>query len=685
VVLAITPLATVTVMDLRAIHAFGQDAAANARRVIVDNSVEELRKALDADAETLARRRAALAHAAWSQAHEIERRLAQPWSTSHAVYWPGDFDAGGGPRRRHPPAPGSASKDGETVPAAISEQVLALARGVSRKEVAAEVAALADMGDVYRLLKGPDGVRRQYSALECGLQSVYPGYRGAGVDDARQLAWYRAVRAARDLVWLYAPAASGHSVVATVCAPVKNPDGTFGGVTGLDAPLDALVETMATRRRWPRGSSLFILGPSGREGRIEIIARMERVGGKELGAADWDTRDRERLDELRSELVPHRSGWRTMSWRGEMAFWVYACAGPRDLTLLGVLPPDAAAANVRGVDEDTLARMRAVLVRNGLLATAVLLLALLAAVLGARFVTRPLRVLTNMAGWLAEGRFDEQVRSLRPPEMRRLVEHLNEMGPKLRELERMGDSLQIAMVVQQSLLPQESPRLEGFDIAGRSVYCDETGGDYFDFIGFAPLGPPRLGIAVGDVAGHGVAAALLMATARGILRSLAAIDLPPAEIVTRLNRVFSVGEARGGRFMTLLYLVLDSRDGSVRSVRAGHEPAVVYDAARDRFTEVAGPADIAMGIKATWSYREAEPVTLALGQTLVAGTDGIWECRNPAGEPFGRERFLDVIRRHAPRPASEIAEAILDSVDVHRGTRRRDDDVTLVVVKSLRA
>ncbi|MHC5052776.1 MAG: HAMP domain-containing protein, partial [Planctomycetota bacterium] len=488
-------------MDLRAIHAFGQDAAANARRVIVDNSVEELRKALDADAETLARRRAALAHAAWSQAHEIERRLAQPWSTSHAVYWPGDFDAGGGPRRRHPPAPGSASKDGETVPAAISEQVLALARGVSRKEVAAEVAALADMGDVYRLLKGPDGVRRQYSALECGLQSVYPGYRGAGVDDARQLAWYRAVRAARDLVWLYAPAASGHSVVATVCAPVKNPDGTFGGVTGLDAPLDALVETMATRRRWPRGSSLFILGPSGREGRIEIIARMERVGGKELGAADWDTRDRERLDELRSELVPHRSGWRTMSWRGEMAFWVYACAGPRDLTLLGVLPPDAAAANVRGVDEDTLARMRAVLVRNGLLATAVLLLALLAAVLGARFVTRPLRVLTNMAGWLAEGRFDEQVRSLRPPEMRRLVEHLNEMGPKLRELERMGDSLQIAMVVQQSLLPQESPRLEGFDIAGRSVYCDETGGDYFDFIGFAPLGPTRLGIAVGDVAG----------------------------------------------------------------------------------------------------------------------------------------------------------------------------------------
>jgi sigma-B regulation protein RsbU (phosphoserine phosphatase) len=267
--------------------------------------------------------------------------------------------------------------------------------------------------------------------------------------------------------------------------------------------------------------------------------------------------------------------------------------------------------------------------------------------------------------------------------MRLLFEHFNEMGPKLRELARMGDSLRVAMLVQKTLLPHHAPQLAGFDIAGRSVYCDETGGDYFDFIDLAPLGPHRLGIVVGDVAGHGVPAALLMATARGILRSLATTDLTPAEVITRLNRVFSARDVRDGRFMTLLYMIVDCRDSSVRSVGAGHEPAVVYDPERDRFTEISGYADIALGIRPDWKYREAERVTLVSGQILVVGTDGIWECRNPAGKQYGHERFLDVIRSQAARSAADIAGAILESVDNHRGARARDDDVTLVVVKSL--
>jgi len=682
VTLTVVPLAIVTITDLRAIRTFGQEAASNARHAIVDNSVEELRRTLHSDALTLGRRRAVLSRIVLSQANEVEQRLGRPPSTPRAVYWPEDFDAGRVPGHRD--TPGAPSDGGEIVRAVARDQVLALARGVSREEVAADIAALADMADVYRLLgeSGHDGIVRQYTALESGLHSHYPGQGSEGLVDPRQRPWYAAARAAGDLVWSYAHNASGR-FVATVCVPVKKPDGTFGGVTGLDVALDALVEAMDVPRRWPRGASLFLLGAWEAGGGVDVMARMQGVRWMKLGTGEWDAQDREGLEKLRGELAPGRSGWRTMRWPDEGAVWVYATAGPGGLSLLGILPSDAAAAQVRGVDEETLARMRAVVLRNGLIAAAVLLAAFVAAVLGARFITRPLRALTDMAKGLAAGRFDARVKEPRPPEMGKLADHFNEMGPKLRDLERMGHSLHLAMLIQQSLLPQSPPRLEGFDIAGRIAYCDETGGDYFDYIESAPPGSSRLGIAIGDVVGHGVAAALLMATARGILRSLAAIDLPPAEIVTRLNRVF-LNDVPDYRFMTLLYLVLDSRDRSLRLVRAGHDPAVIYDPRGDRLTEVGGPSDIALGIEAQWVYREADQVSLAPEQTLVAGTDGIWECRNPAGEQFGKERYFDVIRRHASRPADEIAVAILDAVDAHRGARRRDDDATVIVVRSLR-
>ena len=168
-------------------------------------------------------------------------------------------------------------------------------------------------------------------------------------------------------------------------------------------------------------------------------------------------------------------------------------------------------------------------------------------------------------------------------------------------LEAIIAALNLAQEVQQNLLPQRSPRLESIDVIGRSLYCDETGGDYFDFL---ELSENRLGVVVGDVTGHGVAAALLMASVRGFLRARATLSQSPAEIITGVNRLTSVDTAETGQFMTLFYLVLDHQTNRITWVRAGHDPGLLYCPATDRFEELSGTG-LALGVDEDWEGQEA--------------------------------------------------------------------------------
>jgi sigma-B regulation protein RsbU (phosphoserine phosphatase) len=251
------------------------------------------------------------------------------------------------------------------------------------------------------------------------------------------------------------------------------------------------------------------------------------------------------------------------------------------------------------------------------------------------------------------------------------------------DLTEQKRSLILAGEVQKNLLPKHPPRVVGLDVAGRSLPCEEIGGDYFDFV-MRRESPSDAGdllaITVADIAGHGVDSALLMAAARTAIRERFASPGSLTEVVGDLNRSLLEDFSTTDRFMTLFALQVDRRAGRLRWVRAGHDPALVYYPDEDRFAHLGGEG-LPLGISAKGVFHENAVHHLPAGTVIALGTDGIWEARGLEGAMFGKARFREVIRREADRPAKDILDAVYQELDRFSSGYKPEDDVTLVIVK----
>src|SRR5204863_9331190 len=167
-------------------------------------------------------------------------------------------------------------------------------------------------------------------------------------------------------------------------------------------------------------------------------------------------------------------------------------------------------------------------------------------------------------------------------------------------------------------------------VAGHSTYCDETGGDYYDFLVLDRASPDAVLVVLGDVMGHGVAAALVMAGVRAVLRDRVDAAGSLADLMGRLNRLISA-DHQGDRFMTMHLSVIDGRTRTMRWVSAGHDPAFVYDPAADRFAEV-GAGELPRGVMDETEYTERTHGPLRPGEGILVGTDGVWEIPDAKGE-----------------------------------------------------
>jgi sigma-B regulation protein RsbU (phosphoserine phosphatase) len=264
-------------------------------------------------------------------------------------------------------------------------------------------------------------------------------------------------------------------------------------------------------------------------------------------------------------------------------------------------------------------------------------------------------------------------------ELGAMAENFNIMVDVLRERSRIQQSLNMAMEVQQNLLPKTLPRIRGIDMAGACSYCDETGGDYFDIYVPDLSGPDRFSVVVGDVSDHGVPSALVMTTARALLRMRLSMSGSPAQVISDVNRQLSRDVEDSGQFMTLFYGELDRAMLQLRWVNAGHDPAFLFDTHTGQFQELKGEG-MALGIFDDAAYVQSERNVLP-GQVLIIGTDGIWETHNPEGEMFGKDRLKDIIRSHADSSADEIVQNIMNVLEQFRYPLKKEDDVTLVVIK----
>jgi len=241
------------------------------------------------------------------------------------------------------------------------------------------------------------------------------------------------------------------------------------------------------------------------------------------------------------------------------------------------------------------------------------------------------------------------------------------------EKARIEQQLRIAKQVQLALLPAASPVLAGYDIAGTNVPTWEIGGDYFDYL---PQPDGRLGLAIADVSGKGVPAALIMATFRAALRAQRARGIALDAMASRLNRIL-LDSMDTSRFVTAFYGLLEPRTGAMSFANCGHNPPLLLRAAGARELLTSGGPALGMWHGAAFvpGAASVEP-----GDVLVLYTDGVIEVMNAAGEMFGVDRLEDVIRRRHDS-SRDLVEAVIDATRAFAGRSSYEDDFTLVVIR----
>ncbi len=243
-------------------------------------------------------------------------------------------------------------------------------------------------------------------------------------------------------------------------------------------------------------------------------------------------------------------------------------------------------------------------------------------------------------------------------------------------LRESQEQFRVAREIQQRLFPKAAPQVPGFDIAGMSYPAEATGGDYFDFI---PMMDGRIGIVVGDVTGHGIGPAMLMAETRAYLRIAARNRQHLSEILPRANLMLAE-DVDFERFVTLLMVSVDPQERVLHFANAGHPAGFLLHpdgSIKARLNRTGVP----LGLKPETDYPASPPIPLAPGDLILLLTDGVEEAISPAEEFFGTERTLEVIRAHRHQPAAEIVDALYQAVRAFGQTATQIDDVTVVVAK----
>lgn len=292
--------------------------------------------------------------------------------------------------------------------------------------------------------------------------------------------------------------------------------------------------------------------------------------------------------------------------------------------------------------------------------------------------TKAIKKVSQNASDLAQGIFAEPLKVTSSDEVGELTKNFNTMTRQLQKGLQLQEAMAIAREVQLTLLPQADYSFNGLEVSGLSVYCDETGGDYFDYIE-SDTHPGRLHIVVGDVVGHGIGAALLMATLRALVRAKIDQAGEPNELIADVNQQLYQDTSQSGNFASLFYLSVDAARQELQWVRAGHDPAILFDPERGEFMELMGKG-LVLGLDVDYQF-ETNTLSLGMGKCiLLIGSDGAWETENEQNEQFGKERIKECMIENHQLPPSDLLQCVLTSIDDFRGSVALHDDITLVAI-----
>lgn len=240
-------------------------------------------------------------------------------------------------------------------------------------------------------------------------------------------------------------------------------------------------------------------------------------------------------------------------------------------------------------------------------------------------------------------------------------------------LAHMQEEVRLAARIQTDLLPKTFPEIPGYDVAAVSRAAQTIGGDYFDFI---PLEQHRIAVCLGDVAGKGLAAALLMASLHAALRTQSVLKPTPGRCLERTNQ-FLRHSISSEKFATLFYGILDFQAHTLQSSNGGHDHPVLLS---DQGMTMLGKGGIPLGMVDPFSYEE-ETHPIHPGDVLVIFSDGVTEAWNSEDDMYGSERLVQTIQAHRQESARTILEKILSSVAAFAGPVEQADDITMIVLK----
>jgi len=696
--ISIGPMVLMRTIGLGSVRQFRDTLIDRIRENRITSEKDRLLLIADAHALVLWKARAQVEAALMALAAHAEQLLAKAPVSSTRVYFAGDFDSG-----IHLPDDTIVSaahvrqrKNGriEFLNVSHVEPAFQVPPAVDPATVVKDVARLSGMREPFQRLSRriSDIAIWQNIGLANGLFCEYPGHGNLpAAFDIRRQHWYELAMGSRRPQWTttFVDPATRQVVVSAVM-PLFRPSGTIAGAASIVVPIRNLVEDQLFSRNIPATTRVFMcqLASGGQTNgpKAMIIARDEQTEAKHRSwrldpALEWlSSADSRELDGLLQDVAAGKSAIRKMRFEDRDSLWVY-CRANRGTFFVLITPYEEILAPVKAAEAAVQQRIDAMLAitHYGLIAVVIVTVGL--ALVFSKTVTRPLWALVEGARRLGAGDFGARVEIRTRDEFGKMGEVFNRIGPQLEEMQTMRQTLAVAMEVQQRLLPLHPPRMPGLDIAGSSIYCDETGGDYYDFIDMPGGRKELLHVAVGDVSGHGIPAALLMATTRAFLRQRSAMPGSIDLILADINDQLAGDVEDSGRFVTLFYAELDADRRQVQWVRAGHEPAILYDGVADTFEELGGRG-LPLGVFRNAAFDRRQRA-LEAGQTIIIGTDGIWETCNSAGEMFGKDRLKALIRQDAGRPARQIVSAVLDAVTGFRGPLLQEDDITLVVIKAL--
>ncbi len=574
-----------------------------------------------------------------------------------------------------------------------------LSDGLTMKEAMPEITRLAPLLHTFQTCSSTlkDLALWQTIILENGLVATYPGHESFPRRyDPRTNAWYKDVKEQKQTLWtLPAPEAATRSLSHRISAPLFNNKDEFIGVASLVIPVDAAINGSIISSPQPgttiimvstlnskdeHSEDLLIVGKIGGEAEKRNETHMNRHFWQAPPEPEWLNEDNPEFKTLLQDVADKASGVIQMNYKGIPSLWTYSPINT-SLSLLIITPVADFTAEADEAEQYVRESIANQYEGTSLIALAVIISIAIVAYFVSQSLSHPIRKISEAVIKVGEGDWNVRADFHSTDELGELAENFNNMVPQLREHSSTKQALSLADEAQKNLFPKNPPDVEGVELGARCTFSEKTGGDYYDFVGCKTCGPKTFAMAIGDVSGHGVSAALLMTSARAYIRALTGHGKPLVEAIGNVNRLVTKDCMQTGHFMTMFTAICNTEKMHINWIRAGHDPALLYTPATDTFEELLGNG-LALGVDEEYLYQEYLTPVHA-GQLLVLYTDGIWEAHSPAGEQFGKTKLKQIIRDNCHKPAQDMVDDLISEVQNHRKGLPLEDDCTAIIVKFL--